>query len=59
MALFKRRALPPKEEKELETMRAERDALIAKIDYLSAMIDVDFYEEEDMDGTFEGGGDGL
>lgn len=59
MALFKRRALPPKEEKDLENMKADREAMNAKIDYLSAMIDVDFYEDEDVDGTFDEGGDEL
>ena len=58
MALVKRRALPPKEEKDLENMKADREAMNAKIDYLSAMIDVDFYEEEE-DGTFDEGGDEL
>ena len=40
-------------------MKADREAMNAKIDYLSAMIDVDFYEDEDEDGTFDEGGDEL
>lgn len=47
MAIIKRRALPPQQERELEYYKARVEKQKAYIDYLAAMTDVEIPDEEE------------
>ena len=47
MPVLKKRVLPPKEERELEILKYKDELVNAKIDYMSAMMGLDLYDDEE------------
>ena len=47
MPVLKKRALPPKEERELELLKYQDELVNAKIDYMSAMMGIDMGDDEE------------